>query len=84
MYDKLLKIKEKRKMMKEKILNQYIERLDISDNTLDILKQNKIVFIKDICRKNKTSLKQMGLTNQEICKLEIELQLLGLDLKTQY
>lgn len=38
MYDKLLKIKEKRKMMKGKILNQYIERLDISDNTIDILK----------------------------------------------
>ena len=84
MYDKLLKIKEKRKMMKGKILNQYIERLDISDNTIDILKYNKLVFIKDICRKNKTSLKQMGLTNQQICKDEIELQLLGLDLKTQY
>lgn len=70
--------------MKSKLLNENIDRLNISCNSIEILKSNKILTLQDICRKNKTHLKEIGLENDEISNIEIELQLLGLDLKNNY
>ncbi len=70
--------------MREKLLNESIDRLNISCKSIEILKNNKILIIKDVCKRNKTFLKEIGLENSEISKLEIELQLIGFDLKNNY
>ncbi len=70
--------------MKEKILNENVERLNISCKLIELLKQNKINKISQLCNKTKTNLRNINLTNTEISQIEIELQLLGLDLKNNY
>lgn len=70
--------------MKEKILNENVERLNISCKLIGLLKQNKITKISQLCNKTKTNLRNINLTNTEISQIEIELQLLGLDLKNNY
>lgn len=70
--------------MKEKILNENVDRLNISCKLIELLKQNKINKISQLCNKTKTNLRNINLTNAEISQIEIELQLLGLDLKNNY
>ena len=70
--------------MKEKIINENIDRLNISCKLIELLKQNKITKISQLCNKTKTNLRDINLTNTEISQVEIELQLLGLDLKNNY
>lgn len=67
--------------MDDKILKQSIDRLDISDKTLSILKENKINIIADLCKNSKTDLKKLDIVQAEINKIQIELQLLGLNIK---
>jgi len=64
-----------------KFLKQSIERIDIDVRIIDLLKENGIITIKDICKKSKTDLKDLSLSFQEINKIQVELQLLGLNLK---
>ena len=68
-------------MMEDKILKQNISRLGISDNSLDILKNKNIIMIEQLCKKSKTELKDMELSQSDIRKIEIELQLLGYNLR---
>lgn len=70
--------------MSNKYLEQNIDRLDIPSKAIDMLKENKITKIKQLCDKTKTNLKNLGLNSVEIDKLVIELQLLGLNIKTNY
>lgn len=70
--------------MKDKILNENVDRLNISCKLISLLKQNKITKLSQLCNKTKTNLRDIKLTNQEISQVEIELQLLGLDLKNSY
>ena len=70
--------------MNEKLLNQSINRLDVPCTIIDILKKNEITVLRQLCSKNKTFLKKLGLTTSNTNKLEVELQLLGLNLKTNY
>ena len=70
--------------MKDKILNENVYRLNISCKLISLLKQNKITKLSQLCNKTKTNLRDIKLTNQEISQVEIELQLLGLDLKNSY
>lgn len=70
--------------MKEKIINENIDRLNISCKLIELLKQNRITKISQLCNKTKTNLRNINLTNTEISQVEIELQLLGLDLKNNY
>lgn len=64
-----------------KYFNQFVDRLDVSQNALDILKENKINTLGQLENYNKSKLKDMGLLQNQINKIEIELQLLGLGLK---
>lgn len=64
-----------------KILKQSIERIDIDVRIIDLLKENGIIMIKDLCSKSKADLKNLTLSFQEINKIQVELQLLGLNLK---
>ncbi len=67
--------------MDEKIQKQSIDRLDINDNAIEILKDSKIDTIGKLCKKSKSDLKKLNLTQNEINKTDIELQLLGLNLR---
>lgn len=64
-----------------KYLEQNIERLDVEIRIIDILKDNKIKKIKELCKLSKTDLKEMDIKQKEAERIQIELQLLGLDLR---
>lgn len=66
---------------KNKYLEQNIDRLDVEIKITDILKANKIKKIKELCKLSKTDLKEMDIKQKESEKIQIELQLLGLDLR---
>ena len=68
-------------MNNSKYLEQNIERLDVEIRVIDILKENKIKKIKELCKLSKTDLKEMDIKQKEAEKIQIELQLLGLDLR---
>lgn len=70
--------------MNEKLLNENIDRLNISCKTIELLKNKEIILLKDLCTKTKTYLKKLGIESQEINKIEVELQLIGLNLKSNY
>lgn len=70
--------------MSNKYLEQNIDRLDIPTKAIDLLKKKHIIKIKQLCDKTKTNLKDLGLNSLEVDKLVIELQLLGLNIKTNY
>lgn len=67
--------------MENKYENQNVDRLDVSCRIIDILKENKIKKLSQLAKKSKKYLRELGLENQEINKIDIELQLLGLSLK---
>lgn len=67
--------------MENKYDNQNVDILDISCRIIDILKDNKIKKLSQLAKKSKSYLRELGLENQEINKIDIELQLLGLSLK---
>ena len=64
-----------------KYLEQNIEKIDVEMRIIDILKNNKIKKIKELCKLSKTDLKEMDIKQKEAEKIQIELQLLGLDLR---
>ena len=65
----------------KKILKQSIDRIDINMNILNLLKENGVITISDLCSKSKTDLKNLTLSFEEINKIQVELQLMGLNLK---
>lgn len=66
--------------MKEEYLSQSIEILNIPKSIIDIFTKKNILTISKLCKKTKQDLKEIGLIKAEIDKVEIELQLIGLDL----
>ena len=64
-----------------KLLKQNIERIEIKDEVLKILKDNNITILKDLCSKKKKELKDMGIDYPVINNMELQLQLLGLSFK---
>jgi len=65
----------------DKLLKQNIERIEIKDEVLEILKDNDITILNDLCTKKKKELKDMGIGYQVINDMELQLQLLGLRFK---
>lgn len=68
-------------MENNKYYNQYIDRLDVKQDALDTLKQNNITTLGTLSKYSKTQLKDFGLLQPEVNKIEVELELLGLTLK---
>lgn len=66
--------------MKNKYLNQNIDIIDIQKEIKQLLKDNGVVTIEDLCSKTKTDLKKMRLSFSEINRIQVEVQLLGLNL----
>lgn len=67
--------------MKNKFLKQKIDTINIPKEIIQLLKQNGLETIEQLCNKSKTELKNINLSFSEINKIQIELQLLGLNLQ---
>jgi|GEM_PF-3315344 hypothetical protein len=61
-------------------LKQSIDKLEIPKEIKELLKSNKICSLYELVKKNKSNLKKIGLTPNQISQVEIQLQLKGLDL----
>ena len=68
-------------METNKYFNQYIDRLDVNQNALEKLKANEIITLGKLSNYKKSQLQDFGLQQNEISKIEVELELLGLSLK---
>lgn len=68
-------------MQENKYFSQFVDRLDVNQKALDILKENEINTLGKLSNYKKSQLKDMGLLQNEINKIEVELELLGLTLK---
>ena len=62
------------------VIEKNIEKLKLSDEITDKLKNNDIKIINDLWQLKRTDLKKMGFSNDDINSIIIQLQLLGLDL----
>ena len=71
-------------MMYEKILNENIDRLDISCSIIDYLNKNNIEKINQLWKNTKKDLIKLKIDSVEIFNIENQLQLLGLNLKSSY
>ena len=67
--------------MKNEYLTEKIDIIDSPKEIKQILKQNGVETIRDLCSKTKTDLKKMRLSFYEINKIQVEVQLLGLNLQ---
>lgn len=67
--------------MEEKLKKQSINRLDIPGRAIKILENNGITMLGNLIDNSKSDLKKWGLEQFEINKINIELQLIGSNLK---
>lgn len=68
-------------MENNKYFYQFVDRLDVNQKAIDTLKENEINTLGTLSNYKKSQLKDMGLLQNEINKIEVELELLGLSLK---
>ena len=66
--------------MNKSYLEKPIEELDISNKTINLLKDNNITYISDVWIKKRKDLKNLKLSDSEINQIIIKLQLNGCDL----
>lgn len=68
--------------METKYEKQSIDRFTfIKEEMLNILKDNKVKTLGQLSKKKRTDLKNLGFEHNDINKIDIELQLLGMGLK---
>ena len=69
-------------------MNNYLDKdinyLNLDENINAILEENDVNKVKDLWHYNKKSLKNIGMTNSDIKKIVIKLELLGLELNKKY
>ena len=68
-------------MQNNKYFSQFVDRLDVIQKAIDTLKENNINTLGTLGNYSKTQLKDFGLLQNEVNKIEVELELLGLTLK---
>ena len=68
-------------MVYNKYLEQYIERLDVNNETREVLKNNKIIKLGELCQKSRKELTEMGIDTNVAKDIELQVQFLGLNLK---
>ena len=66
--------------MRNKYLDEDISYLKLNNDINNIFKDNNILTIEDLWIKNRTYLKNLGLSDNEIKQIIIKLELIGLDL----
>lgn len=65
-------------------LKNNIKTLSINKKVLEVLNDNGIETVKDLCKCSRMDLANKGLENSEIKDIMITLQLKGLDLKPNH
>ena len=69
--------------MNSKYEKQSVDRfIFLKDKQLASMKNNNIKTLGQLAKQTKSNLREIGLVNQEINEIDIELQLLGLGLKS--
>ena len=68
-------------MVYNKYLEQYIERLDVNNETREVLKNNIIIKLGELCQKSRKELTEMGIDTNVAKDIELQVQFLGLNLK---
>lgn len=66
------------------ILENDIDVLKLNEDIVKVLKNKKIIKVKQLANQSKTKLKDIGLLGYQISEIEVKLQLEGLDLKGNY
>ena len=66
--------------MRNKYLDKDISYLKLNNDINNLFKDNNILTIEDLWIKNRTYLKNLGLSDNEIKQIIIKLELIGLDL----
>ena len=66
--------------MRNKYLDKDISYLKLNNDINSVFKDNNILTIEDLWIKNRTYLKNLGLSDNEIKQIIIKLELIGLDL----
>lgn len=67
--------------MDKKIMKNSVDKLQISQNAINILKKNNIQDIEQLCKQTRKALKEMNILQIDIRDIVLSLQLVGLDLK---
>ena len=65
-------------------LKNNIDTLSVNKRVLELLNNNGIETVKDLCKCSRMDLADKGLENSEIKDIMINLQLKGLDLKPNH
>ena len=65
--------------MNKEILKHSVDTLNISNDTINKLKENSVGNIGQLCKKSKTDLKNLKIFQSDIKKLEIKIQIIGLE-----
>lgn len=63
------------------LIEQNIQRFNLKENVINKLYDNNIKTIGNLCRQSKTDLRNINLEQKDIYKIEVELQLVGLNLR---
>lgn len=66
------------------VLKNNINTLSINKKVIEVLSNNGIETVKDLCKCSRMDLADKGLENSEIKDIMITLQLKGLDLKPNH
>ena len=66
--------------MRNKYLDEDISYLKLNSNLNSLFKENNILKVEDLWIKNRTFLKNIGLSDNDIKQVVIKLELIGLDL----
>ena len=72
---------EEDRAMDKKIMKNSVDKLQISQNAINILKKNNIQDIEQLCKQTRKALKEMNILQIDIRDIVLSLQLVGLDLK---
>lgn len=67
-------------MKKKAVLEKNIEELKLSNKIITLLKDNEISLVEDLWKLKRKELKELGLSDNEISQITIQLQLYGIDL----
>ena len=67
-----------------RFLDKDITYLNLDKNISSILEENNICKVNDLWVYNKKTLKNIGMTNSDIKKIMIKLELLGLELNKKF
>lgn len=68
-------------MLKNEILKESIDIINMPKPIINLMKNNNILLVEDLCNTTKSDLKRINLSFYEINQIDIKLQIMGVCLK---